>query len=481
MNPSPLRDVRGRLWQGGLALLLFLVTAMVGNFFLPAERAVSLRTAGYDFLAFYTGGTFVRTGQSEKLYDLEAVRAFQHGMARETGIELRSGAVGPFWNPPIVAWVFAPLSALPYRAAFLVWTIINVGCLVGAITLLSRFVASSPLPCFRGGQPLLEQPQRAAGAASCMGGAAMPREHGALRNWRTWGLVPLLTIVSMALITSIGHGQNACLSLLILSATVALWRGGRFFFAGAIAGLLFYKPQLGAVVAAVMIVCCGWRALAGLAMTGAMLLVATLATLPGTLTAYIQQMPGNLAFMQVQQPYARERHVTLKAFWRLLVQGHATGEMSSLAMMLYITTALLLAACVAACIWKLRQSHDELAARDRIISLTILSMPLLMPFYFDYDLLLLAVPAVLTARQALTRGGLDRNVTITWITLYAWLMVNPHVAAITRVNGTVILLVVVAAMTMRSEVAQVFRAVLALEPITGRNACATRLMEQVER
>ena len=141
MNPSPLRDVRGRLWQGGLALLLFLVTAMVGNFFLPAERAVSLRSAGYDFLAFYTGGTFVRTGQSEKLYDLEAVRAFQHGMARETGIELRPGAVGPFWNPPIVAWVFAPLSALPYRAAFLLWTIANLACFAGAMGILSSIVA----------------------------------------------------------------------------------------------------------------------------------------------------------------------------------------------------------------------------------------------------------------------------------------------------------------------------------------------------
>jgi len=108
-------------------------------------------------------------------------------------------------------------------------------------------------------------------------------------------------------------------------------------------------------------------------------------------------------------------------------------------------------------------------------------MPLLMPFYFDYDLLLLAVPAVLTARQALAPGGIERRLTIAWIALYAWLMVNPHVAAITRVNGTVILLAVVAAMTMRCEMAQVFHAVLAWQPTPGRNAGATGLMEQVER
>jgi hypothetical protein len=289
----------------------------------------------------------------------------------------------------------------------LLWTIINVACLAGAMMILCRMLK---------------------------------------HDWRTWGLVPLLTIVSMPLIMSIGHGQNACLSLLILSAAVALWRGEKLFAAGAIAGLLFYKPQVGAVVAAVMIVCCGWRALAGLAMTGAILLATTLATLPGTLTAFIRQVPKNLATMQVQQPYAWERHVTLKAFWRLLVQGHATGEMSSVATMLYITTALLLAACVAACIWKLRQSNDAIA-RDRIISLTILSMPLLMPFYFDYDLLLLAVPAVLTARQAIVRGG-DRGVAIPWVALYAWLIVNPHVAATTRVNGTVILLATLVVVTV---------------------------------
>jgi hypothetical protein len=396
------------LWLGGLSLALFITTAAVGNFFLQPERAVSVRSAGFDFLAFYTGGTFVRTGHAGQLYDLDAVRAFQQEVAKQNGLELRPEAVGPFWNPPVVAWMFAPLSMLSYRAAFLWWTVLNLTCLAGAMSVLCTMVGD---------------------------------------GWRTWGLVPLLTLVSMPLIMSIGHGQNACLSLLILSSAVALWRGERFFAAGAVAGLLFYKPQVGAVVAAVMIVCGGWRALAGVATTGMILLLATLATLPGALTAFIQKMPGNLAFMQIQQPYAWERHVTLKAFWRLLVQGHATGEMSGVAMTLYAATSLLLAACVVTCVWKLRQRTDAVA-RDEILSLTILSMPLLMPFYFDYDLLLLAVPAVLTARGFLVREENDRGVTIAGIALYAWLVINPHVAAITRVNGTVVVLGALVTITM---------------------------------
>src|SRR5437764_277736 len=45
-----------------------------------------------------------------------------------------------------------------------------------------------------------------------------------LLDWKTWALVPLLMAVSMPFIQAIGHGQNTCLSLLIVAATVKLWR-----------------------------------------------------------------------------------------------------------------------------------------------------------------------------------------------------------------------------------------------------------------
>lgn len=396
------------MWLGGLALALFIATAGVGNFFLPADRAVSLRSVGFDFLAFYTGGTLVRTGQTDKLYDLKTVRATEQHIARENDIELRPGTVGPFWNPPIVAWLFVPLSALPYRTAFFVWTFINLACLSGAMILLCRMLGD--------------------------------------RDWRTWGLVPLLTLTSMPLIMALGHGQNTCMSLLLLCSAVSLWRGERLFAAGAVAGLLFYKPQVGMIISGVMIFCGGWRVLAGLAITGTAMLLATLLTLPGALMQFIAKTPVNLAYMQVERPYAWGRHVTLKAFWRLLVQGQAPGPLSGVAMTLYLATALLSAAAVVACIWKLRRSADTIA-RDQVISLSVLATPLLMPFYFDYDLLLLAVPAVLTARHAISIGA-SRSVTITWIALYAWMMVNPHVAAVTRVNATVLALAAVTTATM---------------------------------
>jgi hypothetical protein len=73
-----------------------------------------------------------------------------------------------------------------------------------------------------------------------------------------------------------------------------------------------------------------------------------------------------------------------------------------------------------------------------------------MPFYFDYDLLLLAVPATLLAAElnGRTTGAAarpsDRWLVGAWAAMFLWLTINPGLAGMTRVNGTVILLSAVA-------------------------------------
>jgi hypothetical protein len=78
-------------------------------------------------------------------------------------------------------------------------------------------------------------------------------------------------------------------------------------------------------------------------------------------------------------------------------------------------------------------------------------MPLLMPFYFDYDLLLISVAAVLHAATRLraTPTSSGRSLTGVWIALYLWLMVNSTVARHTRVNGTVLILGALATLLAR--------------------------------
>ena len=138
---SPAPKLRKRLWQAGLALALFIATLAIVNGFVPADKAVSRKSAGHDFLAFYTAGAFVRTGRAAELYDIPTIAAAEQELARHEGLELRDDQFGPYWNPPFFACVFAPLSALPYQTAWTVWFAMNLICAGAAIAILSRLIA----------------------------------------------------------------------------------------------------------------------------------------------------------------------------------------------------------------------------------------------------------------------------------------------------------------------------------------------------
>ena len=399
---SPAQRTLRRYWLAGIGLLLFILTFVVGNFFLPPERRLTRSMVGHDFLAFYTAGTFVREGRPHDLYDLQKVRTFQHDLGERAHLELGK-SYGPFWNPPFYAWAFVPLAALPYHKALLAWELINFACLCAAIALLMRMIAA----------PM-----------------------------KTAALIPLFIITSMPFIQATTHGQNTMVSLLLLCATVTFWRARRAVLAGSCAALLFYKPQLGAVIAVAIVLTLGWRAMIGLAITSAALLGITLLTLPGSLTDYWAQMPGNLREFQVLHPYLWDRHITLRAFWRLLWQGREAGEISTIARLCWLASSTLLAGFVVRAWWIHRRAMANPAARDAFIAGVIAAMPLLMPFYFDYDLLLISVSAVLYAARPQKSKWLTRA----WIALYCWLMINSIVGRLTHVNGSVLLLTCIAAM-----------------------------------
>jgi hypothetical protein len=401
-----------RLWFGGGILATFLLTLVIGNQVIARDRSVTRQMLGHDFLAFYTAGSFVRQGRAHELYNLDSVRDFEQSTAHAAGLEVGK-SFGPWWNPPFYALIFEPLAGLPYATALDIWRWISLVAVIIAISLLTRQV-----------------------------GVAAGRW-----QWKYAGLVPLLTVASMPFVQAISHGQNTFVSLLLLTLTVLAWRGERRFLAGLAAGLLFYKPQLGAVVAAAMVVDLGWASLAGLGVTGAILLATTLIAMPGSLTDWLHQLPANVRWMQVEHAYLWERHVTFKAFWRLLLQGREAGEaaLATTALTCLCMAGVTLGLAIAAL--RLRRTNTtELRPvyRDRFITATITAMPLLMPFYFDYDLLLLAVPLTLYAVERVSNPGLvqliDRRITIAWTLLFGWLYFNPAIALHTHVSGTVILL-----------------------------------------
>src|SRR5205823_15081281 len=133
-------------------------------------------------------------------------------------------------------------------------------------------------------------------------------------------------VVSMPFIQATSHAQNTCTSLLLVCGVVTAWRNERAILAGLIAGFLFYKPQLAAVLAIVLTISLGWRVLIGLSISGGILLLVTVLTMPGAIHNYLHQLPLNVHVMQVEHSYSWERHVTLKALWRLMLQGRGAGE-----------------------------------------------------------------------------------------------------------------------------------------------------------
>lgn len=407
---ASLTPLTRRLWKAAGLMVILLATFLVINPFLPKDKALVGADLGHDFLAFYTAGTFARQGDYAGMYNLRAVQQFQQTLAASVGLEFISELL-PWWNPPFAALAIEPLSLLPYRTARLVWIGINLTCVLAACGLLMRMIAK-------------------------------------LSDWRHATLVPAILLTSMPFLLLVTHGQNTGISLLLLTAVVVLWRARSALAAGAVCGLLFYKPQLGALVAIALTIRLGPRALLGVGCTGVVLLVVTNTTMPGALGAFLLDMPANLTAFQEKNTYYWERHVTFKALWRLMIQGHATGPTATSVVVLWTTCTLALGGWLLKTLWR---RDGQLFTEDRAIAATIVCSPLLMPFYFDYDLLLLAIPITLYAVDRL-RSHLvqpfDRWTTITWTALTAYMLVHLLVAERVNVNGTTVLLIGCAGVTL---------------------------------
>jgi len=155
---------------------------------------------GYpDFTIYYTAGTMVRRGWARQLYNQAKQFEVQRNFAPR--VSSRFGAL-PFNHPPFEAALFAPLSLLPYRSAYLLWLAANLGMLAAVPIVLRAHV---PL---MGAFPIL-----------------------------VWILASLAFLpIFLALL----QGQDAILLLLLYVLAFASLKSGRPVWAGAwLAGGLF--------------------------------------------------------------------------------------------------------------------------------------------------------------------------------------------------------------------------------------------------
>ncbi len=395
---------RRRLWIGWSLVALLIITIIVGSFAASKDKGIPAKGIGLDFVAFYRAGVLVDQGQANQLYDLKATGDFDRELVQREKLPLEN-KIGLFYNPPFFAWVFAPLVGLGYSAALGVWLGFGIVCFIAAAWLIARMV-----------------PPRVTPGSLSEGMGGMP-----VRQWKDWALVPALMCVSLPFIQTIMHGQNTFLSLLLAAGVVTMWRQGRGFATGAMAGLLVYKPQLAAVILAAVVVTLGWRAFLGAVASIGGLLLINVVTLPGSLQDYFRRLGPDFTWMLANHSYLWERHVTFRGFWQVILQNASPGAAAGLAPKLAILCAAPLGVWVAACVWRNRKSME----RDRMIAAVMMASPLMMPYYVDYDLLLLALPAVLFAGEMMQRdagspmNARDNWVTRLWVGLFLLMLVNP--------------------------------------------------------
>lgn len=420
--PSHPHPLRRRLWLGGswlaIAVVTFVATVLAPHFYDDAGRL----TLGGDLVPAYAAGTLVRQGRAADVYDPAALAEVERAIVRDARLEPLP-LYGAYLNPPFFAAAYAPLAALPYRTAAGVWLGINLLCVAGALVLLVRM---------------------------------LPRGAG----WRCWGLVPLLLLISMPFWQAICHLQNTCVSLLIVCGVVTCWRAAfenprvvRWgVAAGALCGLLIYKPQLACAISLVLCLSLGWRAAAGCCATGAALVVLALVKMPGAFAAYAYHLPRAVEQIQNRPGYNWGRQVTLRGFWRLLLQGGEGGADVLAVTLLAWVGVIVGVAALGIAVWAVLRAREGVRPTDRLIAATIAAMPLLMPYYMDYDLLLLAVPAVLLAGEWLRAGRTplrgDRQLVIVWAGLFLTLYLNPGLARPMRLNLAAVLVAAVAGATV---------------------------------
>src|SRR6266498_153538 len=177
-------------------LLLICVNSLLIGFSFTRRLTLSGAPFGGDFVEFYTAGKILNEYGSHRLYDFQ----LQDDLTREF---LPSGLAIPFVTPPYVAILFSPLAYLPLRLAYLTWILISIALYIGAITLALR----------------LELLPRGITFLVCL------------------GFPPFFMLV-------IAGGQISAIGCFIFALWLYLMRRQRKLSAGAVLGLLLYKPTL---------------------------------------------------------------------------------------------------------------------------------------------------------------------------------------------------------------------------------------------
>jgi hypothetical protein len=214
---------------------------------------------GTDFVQFYVGGSFLRDGRGDLLYDARA----QYERAQAVAPGSPDILYVPIQSPQ-TALAFAPLARYRYTVALTVWFAVIV-MLYGASCWI---VWRDCVPLHRYGVETV---------ACCV---AFP-----------------------GLYSTVLHGQTSCVALLAVSAALFALRRNRHLSAGLALGCLVFKPHWVAVAGAIFVAAREWRVVAGLVASAAAQLGAVYFMVgPAVMSAYWATLRSIQRISQLLEP-----------------------------------------------------------------------------------------------------------------------------------------------------------------------------------
>lgn len=311
----------------------------------PVDRAGKIK--GTDFLQFYVGGSFVREGRLADFYDVRMLHARAEALVPES----RDIFYLPIQSPQ-TALAFAPIAALPYSAAFLVW--------IAAILALY--------------------------GASCW---LIWRECHTLHRHLSAALPAMIAFPG--LYSTVLHGQTSAVALLIVVLMLVALRRGRAVAAGLTLGVLAFKPHWWAAGVAIFVVAREWKIVAAAVASAAAQIAATWVI--GGAAATVGYARVLVSVQRVGDLLEPRPGDSLRSLFKVFVPFEPAS------LVLY-GCASLLVACAAARIWR-SEARFELRASAVVIAVVLVS-----PHAFAYDLVLLT-PVFLLLANLIADGAAE--------------------------------------------------------------------------
>lgn len=320
---------------------------------------------------FYCAAQILRQGFGNGLYDPGLQIACQSKLT----------AVPLFYNhPPYEALLYVPLTYLPYRSAFVVWTISSVALLSCSVLILTS-----------------ETQVRTALSQ-------------VLKVPTDYGLVLALCVTFAPVTTCLLLGQNSMVTLFIHTGAFSFFHRGNRFWSGCLLGLALFKFQLVLPIVIVLLLRRQWPFVIGF-FGSALVLVIISCTISGIQVVWTY--PQFLLF--------ESRHPELAGF-RPEAMPNMRGVLARIlnpAVPGWIIISLTVIISTAILAWAAQHWRGDQPSLS--FSIAVLATLLVSFHLYNYDLALLLLPAAILVTETLRRGTLlvSKTMIVSLLILFA--------------------------------------------------------------